>query len=276
MSKDTGDRIPGDLDDVAPDSPLNGLNTLNNRDRPRKAIKLHRLSDFDPDQRAPSSDRKPRDYWWGNILDVDTFRQDGLKKFYEVMLQDGSVVEAYYPDQVEGDKWKEGQLVQIGLDASIYIILTPPLGDNQNLWWKATELLLPGGAAKGKMFLYDEDEGEFKDQDSTITVEETEPRNFVLPDEKVQVRASIDKYEPIGCFGLFRKAKTKVAISPGSSGLVYVYAKGIKAKNQNDVDVEVTAWLNWTTGGKTLNASKECLINYFPDEEKWIIVGRDC
>lgn len=283
MSNDVG-QLTGDAADATPPSPLAKLAGLNATPiRKRLPKVLHRLQDFNPDLGVQQKVTKARDLWWGFILDIDTVNEVDKKKYYEVQLQDGQFVQAYYPEQAINHEWKDNQRVQLMFDGVEYIILTTPNQKELHLWWEALDTVIPGGEGKGKLRSYDETDETFKDYGSEIIITDTEHRNFILRGEKTQIRLNDLKYEFIGSFGLFRPAKTKVRIAPSVSGLVTVYSKGIKATEPKDApleaqdqDVEVTAWAAWGAGGKPFEAAKEVYIRYMTDHEKWYLVGGEC
>lgn len=65
-------------------------------------------------------------------------------------------------------------------------------------------------------------------------------------------------------------ATTNAAIQPGSSGAVNVKTAG------NVTLGSVTAHLTYMHGNEQISANKEVLVEYFPEHEKWIIVGAEC
>jgi hypothetical protein len=69
------------------------------------------------------------------------------------------------------------------------------------------------------------------------------------------------------------KATTKAAISPGGlgggSGNVGLIYNGSERET-------VTAYLNWMEGVTTLDSGTECIIRWFPDEAKWVIIEAEC
>lgn len=68
-----------------------------------------------------------------------------------------------------------------------------------------------------------------------------------------------------------KKAKTTSIITVGGSGTVNVYEAGaITSPLRTE-----TAYLNWMAT-TSVASGKECIIEWFEDEQKWIIVGAAC
>jgi hypothetical protein len=65
------------------------------------------------------------------------------------------------------------------------------------------------------------------------------------------------------------KGKTKSTINPGGSGNVGLYYGGSERET-------VTAFLNWMEGTTSLATNTECLITWFRDEKKWVIIEAEC
>lgn len=279
MSNDIG-VVNNDDDDLVPDSPLDSIIGITPvRTKQRKVKLLKNFDSFNPDLKVQERIEKRRDSWWGKIFDPDKFTLDGVKKYYEVQLQDGQFVQAYCADQTDEHEWKDYQRVQVIFDGTDYVILTPPNKRNIYLWWEAIETLHPGSTAKGKIRYYDNDTELFKDNSSEVTVKDTEHRNFVLRGERIQIRINEETYEPIGSSGLRRKAVLKTLINANSSGSAYIYVKGVKAKEpyeNSDRDVEVTVHLDWAHNNKPFNTGSAVFLTYFPEDEKWTIDGGEC
>lgn len=283
MANDIG-KINADSADPVPGSPLNNLNGVTPQSsRQRQPKQLHRLPDFNPDLKVEQRVNKARDFWLGTILDIDTFTETDGKKYYEVQLQDGQFVQAYYPDQDSTHEWKDNQRVQVIFNGTDYVIITTPNQNPLHLWWEAKDTLVPGGTCKGILRFYDKDDEEFKDEGSEVEITDTEKRNFVVRGERIQIRLNDLAYEPVGSFGLKRKAKTILRIDANDSSDVTIYSDGAAAKEPQDSpnehldqDVKVSAWLNWGHGNKPFEGSKEIFIEYFPDESKWVVVGGEC
>ena len=65
------------------------------------------------------------------------------------------------------------------------------------------------------------------------------------------------------------KATANGAISVGSSGSVTIKRNGVSAQT-------VTAHLNWMDGSQPVATGNELLIQFFRDENKYVIVGAEC
>jgi len=65
------------------------------------------------------------------------------------------------------------------------------------------------------------------------------------------------------------KAVTKASISPTGSGNVGLHYSGSERET-------VTAHLNWMEGVTSIANGTECLIRWFPDEAKWVIINAEC
>jgi len=65
------------------------------------------------------------------------------------------------------------------------------------------------------------------------------------------------------------KAYTNVQIPVGGSGTVSLYRNGSAVTT-------VTAYLNWLAGNQPVPANTELLVQFFRDENKWVIVGAGC
>lgn len=65
------------------------------------------------------------------------------------------------------------------------------------------------------------------------------------------------------------KGKTKSTINPGGSGNVGLYTAGTERET-------VTAFLNWMEGTTSLASNTECLITWFKEEKKWVIIEAEC
>ena len=65
------------------------------------------------------------------------------------------------------------------------------------------------------------------------------------------------------------KAATKASISPGGSGNVGLYYGGTERET-------LTAHLNWMEGVANISSGTDCLIQWFPDEAKWVIINAEC
>lgn len=63
---------------------------------------------------------------------------------------------------------------------------------------------------------------------------------------------------------------TSAVITPGNSGSVNVKKSG------NVTLGSVTAHLTYMHGNQQISANREVLVEYFPEHEKWIIVGAEC
>lgn len=65
------------------------------------------------------------------------------------------------------------------------------------------------------------------------------------------------------------KATADAEIAVGSSGSVTIKRTGVGAQT-------VTAHLNWMDGSQKVSSGNELLVQFFRDENKWIIVGAEC
>jgi hypothetical protein len=65
------------------------------------------------------------------------------------------------------------------------------------------------------------------------------------------------------------KAYTNAQIPVGGSGTVSLYRNGSAVTT-------ATAHLNWLTGNQPVPANTELLVQFFRDENKWVIVGAGC
>lgn len=65
------------------------------------------------------------------------------------------------------------------------------------------------------------------------------------------------------------KARTKATIAPNTSGNVGIYVNGSEQET-------LTAHFNWMEGTVSLANNTECLITWFRDEAKWVIVNAEC
>ena len=65
------------------------------------------------------------------------------------------------------------------------------------------------------------------------------------------------------------KAATKASISPGGSGNVGLLYGGTERET-------LTAHLNWMEGVANISSGVDCLIRWFPDEAKWVIINAEC
>ena len=284
MSQDQGS-YGADDDDVVPLSPLNSIDGIPAGNARKKVPqRLHRLIDFDTNVKPDTPVQRTTDVFWGKFIDIDTSQVIDGKTYYEVQLNNGQFVQAYWPEQTKDHVWKETQLIQVVFNGTDYIIVTPADKKSSYLWWEANETLYPGGSAKGKLRYYDDaaETPGFKDNNCEVTVKDTEHRNFVLKGEKIQVRTNDLEYEAIGSYGLMRKARTITAIEVGAEQDVYVYTKGSKAKEPTpnshpptEQDVKVKVTVNWART-KRAEVGKDVFIQYFTDEEKWIFLGGSC
>lgn len=67
---------------------------------------------------------------------------------------------------------------------------------------------------------------------------------------------------------------TAAQISPGASGTV-----NVSAANDLGVPINagtVTAHLTWMHGDQAITANKEVVVEWFPEQRKWIITGAEC
>ena len=68
---------------------------------------------------------------------------------------------------------------------------------------------------------------------------------------------------------IVRKARATTTITDGSTGSADVYIGGSARGN-------VTVYYNWMDGSGDIANSSDLLIQYFHDEDKWIVVGAEC
>lgn len=95
-------------------------------------------------------------------------------------------------------------------------------------------------------------------------------------DPILEILGAIESDIALGTMGgagvgrLFYKAVADSAITDGSSGTVSIWENGV------DTGTNVTAHLNWVTGGEDISAGKELVIWWFDDEQKWVILIAEC
>lgn len=65
------------------------------------------------------------------------------------------------------------------------------------------------------------------------------------------------------------KARTKATIAPNTSGNAGIYVGGSEQET-------LTAHFNWMEGTTSLANNTECLITWFRDEAKWVIINAEC
>jgi hypothetical protein len=70
----------------------------------------------------------------------------------------------------------------------------------------------------------------------------------------------------------FLKAKTVENIAINTSELVNVWINGALSSPLE----QVTAHLNWMHGGQLVSGGLEVMLQYFEDEDKWVIINAEC
>lgn len=100
--------------------------------------------------------------------------------------------------------------------------------------------------------------------------------NFILPNEIFLARLVVGagRFEVVGSHGLRRKVKIQAAtIAAGGSGTVRVWVNGAVTSPTQDL----TAYYTWMdAGGSDLTSGMEALVEYFRDEQKWVITNAEC
>ena len=66
-----------------------------------------------------------------------------------------------------------------------------------------------------------------------------------------------------------RKARATTTITDGGTGSADVFINGSARGN-------VTVHYNWMTGGGNIASGSDLLIEYYHDEDKWVVVGAEC
>jgi hypothetical protein len=66
-----------------------------------------------------------------------------------------------------------------------------------------------------------------------------------------------------------RKARATTTITDGSTGSADVFIDGSARGN-------VTVHYNWMTGAGNIANGSDLFIEYFHDEDKWVVVGAEC
>jgi hypothetical protein len=67
-----------------------------------------------------------------------------------------------------------------------------------------------------------------------------------------------------------KKGKADEDIVPDSDGTVSIWEAGA------DSLLNVTAWLNWAHSAEQVSMGKEVLLQFFHDEDKWVVIGKEC
>jgi hypothetical protein len=68
---------------------------------------------------------------------------------------------------------------------------------------------------------------------------------------------------------IIRKARSSSTITASGSGTANIYINGSSVGS-------VTVYLDWMTGGGNIATSKDLFVQYFHDQDKWIVVGAAC
>lgn len=68
---------------------------------------------------------------------------------------------------------------------------------------------------------------------------------------------------------IIRKARSTSTITASGSGTANVYINAASVGS-------VTVYYDWMTGGGNIATSKDLLIQYFHDQDKWIVIGAAC
>lgn len=66
-----------------------------------------------------------------------------------------------------------------------------------------------------------------------------------------------------------RKARSTSTITASGSGTANVYLDGASVGS-------VTVYYDWMTGGGNIGTTTDLLIEYFPDQDKWVVIGAEC
>jgi len=66
-----------------------------------------------------------------------------------------------------------------------------------------------------------------------------------------------------------RKARATTTVTDGSTGSADVFIDGSARGN-------VTVYYNWMTGAGNIASGSDLFIEYFHDEDKWVVVGAEC
>jgi hypothetical protein len=74
----------------------------------------------------------------------------------------------------------------------------------------------------------------------------------------------------LGCPLLRRKAKSAATISAGSSGSASIWLDGSNVGT-------ITAYFNWMENGiASIASGKEMIVDWFDDEQKWVVTAAEC
>lgn len=95
----------------------------------------------------------------------------------------------------------------------------------------------------------------FVPQNSVVRVTKSHGRWYIIPDNHLMRRKGV--------------VTQSGGISAGGSGTVTIYLNG------SSTSWTVTAYLNWMAS-ESVNQNAEVLIEYFPDEAKWVITNAEC
>jgi hypothetical protein len=102
-----------------------------------------------------------------------------------------------------------------------------------------------------------------------------ENRNFVLPNEIVQVTLNVAaaRYEILGSWGLRRKVQITQSggIDRGFGGTALVWVNGAVTSPAQ----EITVWVDWMYQD-AVSEDDEGLAQYYPDQSKWILENSEC
>jgi hypothetical protein len=66
-----------------------------------------------------------------------------------------------------------------------------------------------------------------------------------------------------------RKARATTTVTDGSTGSADIYIENVACSN-------VTVHYNWMTGAGNIANGSDLFIEYFHDEDKWVVVGAEC
>lgn len=143
-----------------------------------------------------------------------------------------------------------------------------------NLGASTSPALSPGGEADAYYAVWDSDT-EAWEADTTRDTFKVYDRNkmaFGLDGDVVPflTHGLAGERQVFAQHKLILKCKPDSNITAGSSGTVSVWSGG------SDSGVNLTAHVDWMDGGDDVSSGKEAMIKYFPDEDKWYVIGAEC
>lgn len=155
-----------------------------------------------------------------------------------------------------------------------------PVRDGPVVFLEATACFYPGQTATFKLLKYNETTQIWEDSGRTVTATDSGFWNCVLIGERVWGKQSgCGRYELLGPYGLFRKAKAGSEIACGSSGTVTLYSdKTNNSCSSSASNCTVSACNNWGKVRK-VKADEEVFVAYFGtnplnpgNSRKWTIM----